>query len=153
MGGQINLMPDRFLRESDVIAAVKKLADSREFSLLGTGYSFLPEVAAAVRKVSEAGAVPMDYHERCLGIEIQRRFEVEKKVPRWRNVKDELPEDDASYLVWLGDGYEVALYMGDGEWCMRDMSNITRLVTHWMPLPEAPQEEMAGTPWEEHEKD
>lgn len=68
--------------------------------------------------------------------------ELDKRVPRWISVEERLPEDDSHYLVWAHDNgaEEVALYYGDGEWLTDDLENITRVVTHWMPLPEPPEE-------------
>ncbi|MBR5874526.1 MAG: DUF551 domain-containing protein [Oscillospiraceae bacterium] len=64
-------------------------------------------------------------------------------MAEWISVKDRLPEDDADYLVWVADACTVerAMYYGDGEWLTEDLENLTRLVTHWMPLPEPPKEE------------
>lgn len=61
--------------------------------------------------------------------------------PKWISVKERLPEDDEHYLVWCSDNNsrELALYYGDGEWLTEDLENITRVVTHWMPLPEPPK--------------
>lgn len=61
----------------------------------------------------------------------------------WISVKDRLPEDDAMYLVYgrIGYGIMFAIYYGDGEWLTDDLTNITRFVTHWMPLPKLPKEE------------
>lgn len=62
----------------------------------------------------------------------------------WISVKDRMPEDDATdYLVYGRNGYGivVAIYYGDGEWLTDDLTNITRFVTHWMPLPEPPKED------------
>ena len=62
----------------------------------------------------------------------------------WISVKDRLPEDDATYLVYGRNGYGIvfAVYYGDGEWLTwDDLTNITRFVTHWMPLPPLPKEE------------
>ena len=57
----------------------------------------------------------------------------------WISVKDRLPEDVETYLVYGRNGYEIvfAVYYGDGE-CLTcdDLTNITRFVTHWMPLPD-----------------
>lgn len=61
----------------------------------------------------------------------------------WISVKDRMPEDDATYLVYGRNGYGIvfAVYYGDGEWLTcDDLTNITRFVTHWMPLPEPPKE-------------
>ena len=69
--------------------------------------------------------------------EIEQRSE-------WISVKDRLPEDDATYLVYGRNGYGIvfAVYYGDGEWLTcDDLTNITRFVTHWMPLPMPPKEE------------
>lgn len=57
----------------------------------------------------------------------------------WISVKDRLPEDDATYLVYGRNWYGivVAIYYGDGKWLTcDDLTNITRFVTHWMPLPD-----------------
>lgn len=53
--------------------------------------------------------------------------------------EDRLPKDDATYLVYGRNGYGIvsAVYYGDGEWLTcDDLTNITRFVTHWMPLPD-----------------
>lgn len=61
----------------------------------------------------------------------------------WISVKDRLPADDATYLVYGGNKYGImlAIYYGDGEWLTDDLTNITRFVTHWMPMPMPPKEE------------
>lgn len=68
----------------------------------------------------------------------------EAAQPKWIGVEQRLPEDDAYYLVYL-KGYcenRVARYDGDGEWADQyDDHDITRFVTHWMPLPQAPEVE------------
>ena len=60
---------------------------------------------------------------------------------KWLSVKEKLPENDAHYLVFTSDNNaaEVAIYYGDGEWLTPDLTNLTPLVTHWMPLPEPPE--------------
>lgn len=61
----------------------------------------------------------------------------------WICVEERLPENDEHYLVWCSDNnsHELALYFGDGEWLTEDLENITRVVTHWMPLPKPPEGE------------
>ena len=73
----------------------------------------------------------------------ERIRQLEQLVPRWTSVKERLPEDDDHYLVWSSYNgcAEVAMYWGDGEWLTDDIVNITRMVTHWMPLPEPPEED------------
>ena len=60
----------------------------------------------------------------------------------WISVKEKLPETDNYCIVFEpGYGYEVCMYYGDGEWLTPDLSNVTRFVSRWMPLPEPPEEE------------
>lgn len=68
--------------------------------------------------------------------------QLEAQVPKWISVEERLPENDANYLVFTSAANEVdlATYYGDGEWLAPDLCNLTRFVTHWMPLPEAPKE-------------
>ena len=62
-------------------------------------------------------------------------------LQRWISVEERLPETDIYALVYgQSYGYEVCMYYGDGEWLTRDLSNVTRLVSHWMPLPPSPEE-------------
>lgn len=134
---------DRLIRLSDALAAMRKLADSSEFKDFGVGYSFLPAVGDALWAVEEAEAVPMDYHDRCMELEIKLRQDAERSAPRWRSVKDKPTENGISCLVWLDDdcGYDVAKYAGDGKWLMYGGYDITRLVRYWMPRPEPPEDE------------
>lgn len=76
---------------------------------------------------------------------------IECEVTRWRELPDDwvdagekLPpedEDKKAYLVKVGGNVTIAEYHGDGEWMTYSLCNVTRLVTHWQPLPEAPKEE------------
>lgn len=83
-----------------------------------------------------------DGHQLCCAAADMLEQDAEKTS--WISVKDRLPEDDATYLVYGRNGYGIvfAVYYGDGEWLTcDDLTNITRFVTHWMPLPEPPKEE------------
>jgi hypothetical protein len=58
----------------------------------------------------------------------------------WINIQDQLPPYDSNILVWNGDYMDVAYYDGvktkkldAGDW-----NNC--YITHWMPLPEPPEE-------------
>ena len=66
---------------------------------------------------------------------------LEQDAQRWISVKDKLPNDDATYLACGCDGYLLADYAGDGEWESFDLTNVTRYVSYWMPLPKEPEEE------------
>ena len=69
--------------------------------------------------------------------------ELQKKIPQWISVKEKLPETDNYCIVFEpGYGCEACMYYGDGEWLTPDLSNVTRFVSHWMPLPEPPKEEV-----------
>ena len=75
-------------------------------------------------------------------------------VPQWISVKDRLPDVAGMYIVtacdewcshgegiWYGTTVVVADYSG-GCWNWNDNGtdcDINDLVTHWMPLPEAPK--------------
>lgn len=63
--------------------------------------------------------------------------------PKWISVKEKLPENDDNYLVFTSDKNEaeIATYYGDGEWLTLDLTNLTPLVTHWMPIPQMPKED------------
>lgn len=58
----------------------------------------------------------------------------------WISVKDRLPNDDATYLACGCDGYLLADYARDGEWESFDLTDVTRYVSYWMPLPKEPEE-------------
>ncbi|WP_227525712.1 DUF551 domain-containing protein [Klebsiella pneumoniae] len=68
---------------------------------------------------------------------------VDTVADRWIPVSERMPEAEGHYLVWANasriDGYcdhlAIATYQG-GEWS----NEFNWLVTHWMPLPAAPQE-------------
>lgn len=77
----------------------------------------------------------MDYAMRCAADLL------EQDAPGWISVKDRLPNDDATYLTCGCDGYLLADYAGDGEWESFDLTNVTRYVSYWMPLPKEPEEE------------
>ena len=66
---------------------------------------------------------------------------LEAAQPKWISVKEKLPENDDNYLVFTSyrNEEEIATYYGDGEWLTHDLTNLTPLVTHWMPIPSMPE--------------
>jgi len=68
--------------------------------------------------------------------------ELQKKS--WISVKDRLPEDGESILIFVNDSryepiqYDVCYYDGDDAWLDSGYS-FGSDVTHWMPLPEPPE--------------
>ena len=65
--------------------------------------------------------------------------ELESQIPRWIPVEERLPENWVGVIVYseemgvLNNGWTV-----DGKWF--DQTTILDDITHWMPLPEGPEE-------------
>lgn len=88
--------------------------------------------------------------EHRIGELTEKVAQLEAAQPKWISVEERLPENDDNYLVFTYDKNEaeIATYYGDGEWLTHDLTNLTRLVSHWMPIPsmpEPPKEEAYGT--------
>ena len=79
--------------------------------------------------------------ENHIGELTEKVAQLEAAQPKWISVEERLPENDDNYLVFTSDKNEeeIATYYGDGEWLTHDLTNLTRLVTHWMPLPSMPE--------------
>lgn len=61
----------------------------------------------------------------------------------WISVKERLPQDEESVLVWGCGFIEIGWYdASDKCWCTDDFDYDDDQVTHWMPLPEPPKEEV-----------
>lgn len=74
---------------------------------------------------------------------------VQAAKPQWISVKDRLPEYDQFVLLWHPDckrqfvGFRVDSGIMDPLfwWHLElDMHEPERIITHWMPLPEAPKD-------------
>jgi len=63
--------------------------------------------------------------------------------PQWISVKDRLPEDVSEVLIAFGGGVSIACYGGDWRHPVYPMLPLLS-VTHWMPLPQPPKEEVNG---------
>lgn len=68
-----------------------------------------------------------------------------EKVPQWISVEDRLPIDRLSkYLVAFRDAggsiVDMARYFPSDGWTCDNWEVPQNLITHWMPLPEAPGE-------------
>lgn len=67
-----------------------------------------------------------------------------EKVPQWISVEDRLPIDRLSkYLVAFRDTggsiVDMARYFPSDGWTCDNWEVPQNLITHWMPLPEAPE--------------
>ena len=111
----------------------------------------LNRAVRALRDTSRHGYSYIDGVARCdianLLVVLERenkalQKQLEAAQPKWFSAKENLPQNDDHYLVFTSDNNaaEVAIYYGDGEWLTRDLTNLTPLVTHWMPLPAPPKE-------------
>lgn len=60
------------------------------------------------------------------------------KLTGWTSVKDRVPEIGKLCLVYDGKQITVGRHVRSGMWITPGMS---RDVTHWMPLPETPEED------------
>lgn len=139
------------MRPIDADELIKRISFFRnEAPVTFTSYT----VKLIINGIPTTEVVPMDFHERCLDLEIKRRFEVEKKVPRWRSVKDELPQPGKTVLVLAVGTFD---FMGEIRYALcqqlehRDGKkswtepwqyfHLDFEITHWMPLPEPPKED------------
>lgn len=68
-----------------------------------------------------------------------------EKVPQWISVEERLPIDSLKkYLVAFRDAggliVDMARYFPSDGWTCNNWEVPQKLITHWMPLPEAPEE-------------
>ena len=73
------------------------------------------------------------------------RDALREKVPQWVSVEERLPIDRLKkYLVAFRDAggpiVDMARYFPSDGWTCDNWDVPQKLVTHWMPLPEAPEE-------------
>lgn len=71
---------------------------------------------------------------------IKIRLEGEK-VPKWHSAK-EAPPEQGCYLVWNEKYCDIALYFKRNDWRTQNPVGVIQNVevTHWMPLPEPPND-------------
>ena len=62
-------------------------------------------------------------------------------MSEWISVKDRLPETPVEVLVFNLGTWVLAYWNEDvGQWILYNGDKVLRYVTHWMPLPEPPEE-------------
>lgn len=67
--------------------------------------------------------------------------QLEAAQPKWISVEERLPEPYKDVLVLNWNRVRMGYYAEDCEaWAVNDMITNTEEVTHWMPLPEPPEE-------------
>lgn len=144
---------------NDLISRAALLSDLNELymaALRKDGVSVesiyeLDHLSMLVNDAPAVDAAPMDFHERCLQFEIQKRFAAEKAAPKWISVEDRLPEDCMNVLVYaIGNnendvvamtsythnmyGYNIEGWCSPWQYFFYEYK-----ITHWMPLPEPPK--------------
>lgn len=81
------------------------------------------------------------YHRLCLEALREKR---KREFRQWISVKDRLPEEDYTFVLVLVETWKrtvgVALYAEHGFYNPL-AADVQMNVTHWMPLPEPPEEE------------
>ena len=60
------------------------------------------------------------------------------KMQGWISVKDRLPEEGTWVLVWEKQGFAYTDELTSGGWKIG--ADNGAIITHWMPLPEPPEE-------------
>lgn len=131
------------------LLAVPNVRKVTEYDEAGYSISYNAVSAEAIEAADAVDVVPMFFHERCLQLEIQKRFAAEKAAPKWISVQDRLPEahDDGSVdAVLVTDGFVIHMaYFSHGTWLFCESGEMKEGmfydVTHWMPLPDPPKEE------------
>jgi hypothetical protein len=96
------------------------------------------------------------------GYKLQKRIAELEEKQRWIPVSERLPETDGQYIGytntglvgthWLVDGHFVVTYSCEQNWLTTTTSRILEstsggdvYVTHWMPLPESPNDTQTST--------
>ena len=84
----------------------------------------------------------------CLhGSEVEKLIENAPTIDGWINANERLPDNEQDVLAYLDDGEETRIAPCNyfkGVWFDCTMNCIVAIqhVTHWMPIPEPPKEEM-----------
>ena len=92
--------------------------------------------SCAKRCVYEKESFDCETGKACLDMLMDQAADMlEQDAPRWISVKDRLPENDDEVAIASGSYMTTGYY--DGEW-----HGMLSYVTHWMPLPEPPKEEI-----------
>lgn len=115
-----------------------------------------PRICSRRTDVQTCAECPLFDSEDCMGdmtigaadlIErlIAENAALREKVPQWISVEDRLPIDRLSkYLVAFRDAggsiVDMARYFPSDGWTCDNWEVPQNLITHWMPLPEAPGE-------------
>lgn len=70
--------------------------------------------------------------------EVMKNIDKAPTIGGWISVKDRTPENIKPVLVWESQGFAYVDNYIDGDWSIGSANGA--IITHWMPLPEAPKE-------------
>ena len=105
-------------------------------------------------KASEYACDHCPYFKECINFEAGNLYrdalayinQLEARVPKWISVKDRLPEYYKDVLVIVrnnGALFTIIAYLTiGGIWVHKGFGSVIGVVTNWMPLPDAPKEDM-----------
>ena len=135
------------MRDQELVNAIRRLkVETGSLACMGCGHEHNCGVSGcAVMREAADRIANQNTHIAALQREIEK---LRGQLPRWIPVTERLPEDRSDVLVVAYWHERWGVYMG---WCapervawsvhigIGDRSDIA--VTHWMPLPEPPEEE------------
>ena len=116
----------------------------RECAKLDPSENTFAEAANAIEELQEKiGDIKREKVHKFFSEEYRRC-----KTPKWISVTERLPEERGNYLVVIncprGRWDEICAFDGEKEWVSIDeyAEIATKWVTHWMPLPEPPKDDV-----------
>lgn len=104
------------------------------------------QLSDALLKLETAYLTEMVYQDLKEAEEERDRLKAEnqnllKKARFWKRVEDEKPKYNTEVKVWTAEGREyIAFYTYSKEWITEYFFDLTKKVTHWAELDEAPGE-------------
>ncbi len=139
----------------DMVEIMERLLSACNSPAIPDGYVMVPkemtdEIGEAIAMQANCcGGIALDIYDAMIAAAphdtpaLNSLQSVDSVTGGWIPVSERMPEAEGHYLVWANasriDGYcdhlAIATYQG-GEWS----NEFNWLVTHWMPLPAAPQE-------------
>ena len=94
-------------------------------------------------RLTDVDALIEEWHENPPSYDMDRVFAALAQAPTvsgWVSVKDRLPDDTKQKIVFHKRGVSFAYFSGNYWWSSIGGRHSLDTVTHWMPLPEPPEE-------------
>ena len=127
------------MRDTNLVNALREHAEWAEGNQYETPITLCDDLAEAADRLENQNA-----HIAALQQEIEK---LRGQLPRWIPVEERLPEDPVKkVLVFVphthGNIADAGRYLGADGWVLEGWYLTQNAGTHWMPLPEPPEEEM-----------